>query len=111
MNKAEMENKIKGLEGLVESYRNTTYELKEEKERIYKEKEEVCKELENTRRQYENKEKIMFNIWESDNYTDETFIIDYSEKEMEAVLKFIKTFNEKLNYLNISVYKEVYTND
>lgn len=57
------------------------------------------------------KDIVLFEVWEEDECWNEAFNLELSKKEQEAILKFVKTFNKKLKYLNISINKEVYKDE
>lgn len=99
MNKEELEIRIKGLEGLVESQRETIRDLSEKNIK-------VNDEIRETKRQYEEKEKYYFNIEE--DYNDSCFKMELSKKEAEVIFGFLERLNAENTHFYISVLKEVY---
>ena len=99
MNKEELERKIKGLEGLIESQRETIRDLSAKNIK-------VNDEIRDIKRQYEEKEKYYFNIEE--DYNNSCFKMNLSKKETEVILEFLEKLNREDTHFYISVLKEVY---
>ena len=100
MKKEELETRIKGLEGLVESQRETIRELSEKNNN-------ANEELRILKINQNKKETFLFKVYEEDCDYEKNFSMEITENGAKIIVDFIEKFNRNCEYYDISIYKKI----